>query len=112
MKLRIALSLCLFCTPALAEDVFVKYRGPVPLDTFQCEDISRSSFIQRVCYDDAQQYMIINLSGTYFHYCEIGSDTVAALMSAPSMGKFYNQVIKGSGSNGPFDCRTHQIPNY
>lgn len=112
MKLGILVGLCLFCTPAFAEDALVKYRGLVPLDTFRCEDVSRSSFIQRVCYDDAQQYMIINLSGTYYHYCEIGPDTVASLLSASSMGKFYNQVIKGSSGNGPFDCRTHQIPNY
>jgi hypothetical protein len=34
------------------------------------------------------------------------------LMGAPSMGQFYNQNIKGSGSDGPYDCRTHRIPGY
>jgi hypothetical protein len=95
-----------------AETVDVKYRGAVDLKTFQCSDISRSSFIQRVCYDKAQSYMVISLRGTYYHYCELPPATFDGLMGAPSMGQFYNQNIKGSGSDGPFDCRTHRIPTY
>jgi hypothetical protein len=34
-----------------SEIVEVKYRGPVDLKHFDCSDISRSSFIKRVCYD-------------------------------------------------------------
>lgn len=62
---------------AAAETVAVKYRGPVPLDTFQCASIHRSSFIERVCYDGAQQYMVLLLKGTYYHYCEIGKASSA-----------------------------------
>jgi hypothetical protein len=51
--------------------------------------------------------MLINLSGTYYHYCEIDNGTVTTLMSAESMGRFYNLAIKGR-----FDCRMHRIPNY
>ena len=90
----------------------MKYRGPVDLKTFECRDINRSSFIQRVCYDKAQSYMVINLRGTYYHYCELPPATFDGLMGAPSMGQFYNQNIKGSGSDGPYDCRTHRVPNY
>lgn len=97
---------------AKAETVDVKYRGPVPLDTFECQDISRSSFIKRVCFDSAQSYLIINLGGTYYHYCAVDRVTVDALLAAPSMGKFYNAEMKGTGSDGPFDCRTHPIPKY
>jgi len=95
-----------------AETVDVKYRGLVDLKTFECRDINRSSFIQRVCYDKPQSYMIINLKGTYYHYCELRPATFDGLMGAPSMGQFYNQNIKGSGSDGPFDCRRHRVPNY
>jgi hypothetical protein len=28
------------------------------------------------------------------------------------MGRYYNANIKGSGSDGPFDCRTHRAPKY
>jgi KTSC domain len=95
-----------------SETVDVKYRGTVDLKTFECRDTPRSSFIQRVCYDKAQSYLIINLRGTYYHYCELPPQTFNGLMGAPSMGQFFNQNIKGSGSDGPHDCRTHRVPTY
>jgi KTSC domain-containing protein len=98
--------------PALAETVDVKYRGPVPLDTFECADISHSSFIERVCYDSREQYMVIRLKSTYYHYCEIGPETIASLLAASSMGSYFNANIRGSGSDGPYDCRTHLTPIY
>jgi hypothetical protein len=103
----------LFTAEDRAETVDVKYpRGRVDLKTFECNDINRSSFIQRVCYDKPQRYMIISLRGTYYHYCELPPATFDSLMGAPSMGQFYNQNIKGSGSDGPYDCRTHRLPDY
>jgi hypothetical protein len=56
--------------------------------------------------------MIISLRGTYYHYCELPPATLDALMGASSMGQFYNQNIKGTGTDGPFDCRTHKVPKY
>ena len=112
IRARAALIVLLFAAEARAETVDVKYRGPVDLKTFECNDISRSSFIQRVCYDKAQAYMIISLRGTYYHYCELPPATLNALMGAPSMGQFYNQNIKGWGPDGPFDCRSHKVPQY
>ena len=97
---------------ANAETVSVKYRGEVPLYTFQCTPIGRSSLVERVCYDAVQRYMVILLKGTYYHYCEIGQGTVDALLAADSMGRYYNAHIKSSGSDGPFDCRTHRVPGY
>jgi hypothetical protein len=38
---------------AHAETVNVKYRGPVDLRPFQCQDVTRSSLVRRVCYDRA-----------------------------------------------------------
>ena len=106
-RMGIAVALCLVASPLGAETVQVKYRGPVALGPFDCTDVTRSSFIHRVCFDKANSYMLINLAGTYYHYCEIDSGTVAALMSAESMGRFYNSAIKGR-----FDCRTHRVPTY
>jgi hypothetical protein len=102
----------LFATPVSSETVDVKYRGIVDLKPFACTDTPRSSFIQRVCYDEVQSYMLINLRGTYYHYCEMPPATFDAFVTAPSMGQFYNQRIKGTGSDGPYDCRTHRVPNY
>lgn len=99
-------------TLAKAETVYVKYRGPVPLDTFRCTVVGRSSLVQRVCYDLAERYMVILLNGTYYHYCEIGKPTVDEFLGAASMGNYFNANIKGSGTDGPFDCRTHRVPAY
>jgi hypothetical protein len=107
-----ALLLVLISASASAETVNVKYRGIVDLEPFACTDTPRSSFIQRVCYDKAQSYMLINLRGTYYHYCELPPATFEEFLAAPSMGQFYNQNIKSSGSDGPFDCRTHRVPGY
>jgi hypothetical protein len=108
----VALIIVLLTAEVRSETVEVKHRGPVDLKTFECRDINRSSFIQRVCYDQAQAYMIISLKGTYYHYCELSRSVFDGLMTAPSMGHFYNNNIKGSGSDGSFDCRTHRMPAY
>ncbi len=112
MRGLLALVALFLTAAARSEIVDVKYRGAVDLKTFECRDINRSSFIQRVCYDKTQSYMIISLRGTYYHYCELPPATFDSLMGAPSMGQFYNQNIKGTGSDGPYDCRTHHVPTY
>jgi hypothetical protein len=103
----IACTLCAGPSLARAESVYVKYRGEVDLKSFDCTDITRSSFINRVCYDEANEYMLINLNGTYYHYCAIDDGTVSALLAADSMGRFYNASIKGN-----FDCRVNRVPEY
>ena len=100
------------CSLAEAETIDVKYRGSVDLKPFSCQDITRSNFINRVCYDQPNQYMIIQLNTVYYHYCEIPKSIVDALLTASSMGQYYNGNIKGSGKDGPYDCRTHQTPKY
>jgi KTSC domain len=111
MKLASAISalMCLALSGfgAQAESAYVKYRGEIDLKHFECTDITRSSFIRRVCYDPRQEYMLISLNGTFYHYCEIDAGTVSSLLEAPSMGRFYNASIKGS-----FDCRVHRVPQY
>ena len=94
-------------TIAVTEQVYVKYRGWVDLSPFECETVTRSSFIRRVCYDRKELYMIIRLNDTYYHYCEIDSRTVQNLMAAPSMGRYYNSAIKEN-----FDCRVKRMPPY
>jgi hypothetical protein len=103
----VTVGLVLAAARSLAETVDVKYRGPVDLQLFSCTDVTRSSFINRVCYDRANEYMLISLNRIYYHYCEIDSGTVAALISAESMGRYYNGSIKGR-----FDCRAHRVPQY
>jgi KTSC domain len=87
-----ALIVVLLTAQVRSETVDVKYRGTVDLQTFECRDTPRSSFIQRVCYDKAQSYMVISLQGMYYHYCELPPAT----FDAPSMGQYYNRNIKGA----------------
>ncbi|TFW54422.1 KTSC domain-containing protein [Bradyrhizobium sp. MOS001] len=37
---------------------------------------------------------------------------VDAWLAADSMGRYYNANIKGTGKDGPYDCRTHKVPQY
>jgi hypothetical protein len=68
--------------------------------------------VNRVCYDKAKKYVVIQLRDTWYHYCEIDDRTVAALINADSVGRYYNANIRGTGNDGPFDCRTHKVPSY
>ena len=106
-RLFIVIALLLFSFRANAESVTVKYRGVVDLAPFQCTTVARSSFVHRVCYDKRNQYMLIQLNGTYYHYCGIDDGTVSNLLAAESVGRFYNAQIKGH-----FDCRLIAPPDY
>lgn len=93
-------------TSASAETIDVKYYGKLDLAPLACTDITRSSFVNRTCY------MVVQLKSTYYPYCEVPAATYEAFLAAPSMGKYFNASIKGSGKDGPFDCRTHPMPKY
>ena len=110
MKFIIVSALAIACQVATAETVQVKYFGAVPLDAFACVDVKESSDVSRICYDNAERYMVIRLKTTYYHYCEIDAATVHGLQRANSKREFFEIRIRGSGSDGPFDCRTHPIP--
>ena len=58
--------------------------------------------------------MVIKLNETWYPYCEIDAGTVQALITAESVGAFYNKNVRRQpdGTHGPFDCRDHPIPSY
>jgi hypothetical protein len=111
VRIVAAIMLLLLAAEVRSEVVDVKYRGTVDLNTFECRDTPRSNFIQRVCYDKRKATRS-STKGMDYRYCELPPATFDSLMGAPSMGRFYNRNIKGTGSDGPFDCRTHQVPTY
>lgn len=111
MRYFILSALLVMSQAAKAETVQVKYLGPVPLDAFECVNINESSDVKRICYEKAERYMLIQLKHTFYQYCDIGPQTVANLRKAPSKRQFFEANIRGDGSNGPFDCRTHPIPS-
>jgi hypothetical protein len=104
MRLLLAIAFTLFSGAVRAETVFVKYRGVVSLAPFACA-ATVSSLVRRVCYDARNRYMLIDLNGTFYHYCDIDPGTVGALLEADSKGRFYNAAIKGR-----FDCRSGGVP--
>lgn len=108
MRLALALTFLIGVTTVCgAGSSDVKYLGPVDLSHLSCDAISRSSFINRVCYDQANAYMIVLLKETYYHYCDIDKATVDSFKAAESMGRFYNAYIKGH-----FACGTGHVPAY
>jgi hypothetical protein len=105
-----ALGLLVSVSSGRTAELCPKYGNCVPAEHFECTEIARSSVVTRVCYNEASSYMIIRLKRTDYHYCAIDAGTVAALVAADSMGRFYNQNIKSNANGGKFDCRNNPVP--
>ena len=110
MRFFILSALVYICNIASAETVKVKYNGAVSLDSFVCAEVKENSDVSRICYDQAEGYMLIQLKTTYYQYCGIDSATVQDLQGAKSKRQFFETRIRGTGADGPFDCRTHSVP--
>ena len=89
-------------SPVLTETVDVRGRGPIDLATFACTDTPRSTVVQRVCYDQARQHLLVNADGTYSEFCRLPAATFEAFVVATSMGQFFRQRIAASGTQ--FAC--------
>ena len=98
-----AIFMHLLTTPVVSESIDVGSRGSVDLSGFECRDITRSSILQRVCYDRSQRRLIVAVKGAYDQYCGLPAETYDALMGARSMGQFFNRNIKGAPGAG-FAC--------
>lgn len=96
--------LLMLWTTAQAETVFVKYRGHIDLDEFTCYD-TMSSFVNRICYQSENEYVVVLLKRTYYHYCRFPPTLVQQWLNASSKGRFYNAYVKGE-----YDCRLGGIP--
>jgi hypothetical protein len=94
-----------------AEIVDVKDRGAVDLKPFSCQDITRSSVIDRVCYDAESRRMLLQRQAVYHQYCDLPKDTLDAFLNAPSMGRYYRANIEGGDPSGPYGCRTDKVPS-
>lgn len=89
--------------------VLVKYGSFVDIghSRFEYLDTSGSSFVGGAWYDVNSQYMVINLNGTYYHYCRMPSLAWNNFKKANSFGSHYNMAVKGL-----YDCRLGGIPDY
>jgi hypothetical protein len=92
-----------------AETINVEQRGAVDLAPFVCQDITRSSLVNRVCYDTANRTMIVQLNSVYSKYCDVPEATRDSFLNAPSMGRYYNANIKGSGAATPYQCGAREF---
>jgi KTSC domain len=97
----------LVAAPIVSETVETGERR-VDLGTFECRDITRSTMLQRVCYDRAQQDLIVGISGRYDRYCSVPAATVERLLGAPSMGQFFNRNIRRETTGERFVCRSRE----
>jgi len=101
-KLLLILLLSLgFATTSYAESVYVQYRGNVSLDGFYCE-YTQSSFVNRICYQQQNYYVVVSLNGSYYHFCGVPYNAVSDWLYAYSKGSFFNKYIRGR-----FDCRSN-----
>ena len=91
--------------PIISETIETAERRLVDLDGFERRDITRSTVLQRVCYDRAQQDLIVAINGRYDRYCGVAAETVDNLLGAPSMGRFFNQNIRRETAGRRYGCR-------
>lgn len=94
----------------ISDYVYVKYRaGRVDIAHPRWEylNTNRSSWVRGAWYDKNNQYMIINLKGTYYHYCSMPQSSWRSFKNASSFGSHYNAYIKGK-----YDCRVNPVPKY
>ena len=89
-------------SPVLTETVDVPGPGTVNLAAFACTDTPRSTVVQRICYDETQRHLLVNIGGTYSEYCRLPAATFEAFVVAPSMGQYYRQRIAAAAT--PFAC--------
>lgn len=107
-KTLLLITACTFNTAFACGADHVKYRTtPVCLDEFEYQDTSRSSFVRGAWYDASNNYMLISLKGTKYHYCRVPEGVWNAFQNAPSFGRFYGSNLKGN-----YDCRLGGVPPY
>ena len=68
---------------------------PAGKPTPWCEGVSRSSFVNAVCYDERNQRLSLQLNDRWYQYCGVSPALVQQLLSAPSIGSFFQSRIRG-----------------
>jgi len=91
--------------PSVAhEEVFVQGRGMVSLAGFDCRKVT-STLVDTVCHDAGHGYLLVQVRGLFHQHCAVDPGTVAALVSAPSVGRFYLVSVEGR-----YGCREGDVP--
>lgn len=102
--------------PAFSADIYVKYRGIVDTEMvnkrtgrpyFDELRLKSSSLVKGMYYDQENNYLLVQLRNTWYHYCEIPPKEVRSWQYSQSLGSHYHSFIKGG-----YDCRTGFVPKY
>jgi len=89
----------LLISQVCAEEVNVKYFGNVDLEKYSCSYVS-SSVVSRICFNEKNQSLILRLKNNYYAYCGVSKEITNQLTMSTSIGRYYNEVIRGH-----YDCR-------
>lgn len=90
--------------------VTIKYRDDsvdIGHSRFEYLNTSKSSFVRGAWYDKENEYMVIKLKETNYHYCSLSRHVWSAFRKADSFGSYYEDKIKGN-----YDCRVNFVPKY
>ncbi len=60
-----------------------------------CQAVERSSFVKAVCYDERVRRLSMQLEGRWYRYCDVPAAMVQQLLSAPSIGRYFQSQIRG-----------------
>lgn len=86
---------------------FGAFAGPVQFaeasHLIECEAITRSSFVNMICFDDGT--LVMQLRDTFYVYCRVPAALMDEMKAAESIGRFYNQNVKSDASAGAYACR-------
>lgn len=95
-----------------AQWVTVKYRAdPVNVASGNFQHwmplASEAGNVRQAWYSANYNYMLIQLGGTVYHYCEFGLYDWEALINADNVDSHYARLIRGGVKN---DCRRASVP--
>jgi len=100
----IVLSLLLAIGEAYCQIVDVEGVGTIDFDALECVEVTRSRVIRRICYDEWNQYMLVDVEGRYRLFCRVEKTTVEAFLHTKSMAQFFSQIRRQHscpGRQGP-----------
>ena len=90
--------------------VNVKYRDSsinIGASYFDEANITSTDLVEGAWYDEENKYMVIDLNGIYYHYCDIPANAWEGLERSNDPKDYYVDRIKGH-----YDCRLGDVPIY
>ncbi len=91
-----------------SEYVSIKYRDDkVNVSDFEYFYVSINQMVREAWYDKYNNYFIINLRNTKYHYCDFPEDIWLDFKKSTSIDYFYDRFIYGK-----YDCRESVVPTY